>query len=112
MIMKAPRVADMSRPSVTARAPAKINLHLAVGAPRRDGFHDVATAYHAISLYDDVTVSPAEKLSVSVTGAAGVPVDDVPQDGHNLAAAAAVALARRAGVAPSRGPWRGWPAAQ
>jgi len=91
----------MPKPSVTARAPAKINLHLAVGAPRRDGFHDVATAYHAISLYDAVTVSPAEKLSVSVTGATGVPVDDVPQDGNNLAAAAAVALARRVGVAPS-----------
>jgi len=91
----------MPKPSVTARAPAKINLQLAVGAPRRDGFHDVATAYHAISLYDAVTVSPAEMLSVSVTGATGVPVDDVPQDGNNLAAAAAVSLARRVGVAPS-----------
>ncbi|MGH8891864.1 MAG: 4-(cytidine 5'-diphospho)-2-C-methyl-D-erythritol kinase, partial [Actinomycetes bacterium] len=50
--------------SVTVRAPAKINLELAVGALRPDGFHDVATAYHAISLYDEVIVSPADQLSV------------------------------------------------
>lgn len=91
----------MGSASVTARAPAKINLQLAVGAPRRDGFHDVATAYHAVSLYDEVTVSPAERLSVTVSSATGLPVDDVPQDGNNLAAAAAVALARRVGLEPT-----------
>ena len=91
----------MGSASVTARAPAKINLQLAVGAPRRDGFHDVATAYHAISLYDEVTASPAGRLTVTVTGADDLPVHDVPQDGNNLAAAAAVALARHIGVAPS-----------
>jgi 4-diphosphocytidyl-2-C-methyl-D-erythritol kinase len=87
--------------SVTARAPAKINLELAVGAPRADGFHDVATAYHAVSLYDEVTATESDRLSVSVTGGAGVDVGDVPNDGRNLAAAAAVALARAAGVEPA-----------
>ena len=56
----------MPKPSVTARAPAKINLQLAVGAPRRDGFHDVATAYHAISLYDAVTASPRWRAPLQV----------------------------------------------
>ena len=34
--------------------PAKINLHLGVGAPRADGFHPLTTVYQAISLYDDL----------------------------------------------------------
>lgn len=87
--------------SVTARAPAKINLALSVGPVRPDGFHDVATAYHAVSLYDEVVATAADGLSVSVSGVTGVPVDDVPADGTNLAAAAAVALAERAGVEPA-----------
>lgn len=86
--------------SVTARAPAKINLELAVGGARRDGFHDVATAYHAISLYDEVTATSADRLTVTVDGATGVPVGDVPLDSTNLAAAAAIALARHVGVDP------------
>lgn len=86
--------------SVAVRAPAKINLGLSVGAPRRDGFHDVATAYHAISLYDELVAAAADDLSVSVTTADGVPLDDVPQDRSNLAVAAALALADYAGVEP------------
>ena len=49
-------------------------------ALRADGFHDVATAYHAISLYDEVIASPSEGLSVTVVGAHGVPVEGVPED--------------------------------
>jgi 4-diphosphocytidyl-2-C-methyl-D-erythritol kinase len=86
--------------SVAVRAPAKINLGLSVGAPRRDGFHDVATAYHAISLYDELVAAAADDLSVAVTTADGVPLDDVPQDRSNLAVAAALALAEYAGVQP------------
>ncbi len=86
--------------SVAVRAPAKINLGLSVGSPRRDGFHDVATAYHAISLYDELVAAAADDLSVSVTTADGVPLDDVPQDRSNLAVAAALALAEYAGVEP------------
>ena len=85
---------------VSARAPAKINLQLSVGPPRPDGFHEVATAYHAISLYDEVIARPADELTVTVGGAGGVAVDDVPLDARNLAAAAAVALARHVGVEP------------
>lgn len=86
--------------SVTVRAPAKVNLGLAVGAPRSDGFHDVATAYHAISLYDELVAAESDELSISVTAADGTPVDDVPQDVTNLAVAAALALAEQAGVEP------------
>lgn len=89
--------------SVTARAPAKVNLHLAVGPPRPDGFHEVATAYHAISLYDEVTATWGGELRVSVTGADGVAVDDVPTDESNLALRAVTALADFVGMSPDVG---------
>ena len=39
------------------RVPAKINLHLAVGGLRDDGFHDLVTVFHAVSLFDEVSVA-------------------------------------------------------
>jgi 4-diphosphocytidyl-2-C-methyl-D-erythritol kinase len=80
--------------AVTARAPAKVNLQLAVGPARADGYHDLVTVFHAVSLFDEVTVAPAERDSVTVTGeGAGA----VPADGSNLAALAADALVRAVG---------------
>jgi 4-diphosphocytidyl-2-C-methyl-D-erythritol kinase len=80
--------------SVTVRVPAKVNVQLAVGAARPDGFHDLANVFLAVSLYDEVTVTPAERLRVTC---AGPGADQVPLDGTNLAARAAVALAERYG---------------
>ena len=79
---------------MTVRVPAKVNLQLAVGPVRADGYHDVVTVYHAVSLYDEVTVTPAERDSVAV---AGEGADDVPADGANLAAQAAAALLQAVG---------------
>ena len=82
---------------MTVRAPAKINLQLAVGPRRDDGYHDLVTVFQAISLYDDVTVSeadgPGDRVLTSGEGAAAVP--DGPD---NLALKAAGALARAAGL--------------
>lgn len=86
--------------AVTVRAPAKVNLGLSVGGLGPDGFHHVATAYHAISLHDQLVAATSDELSISVTTADGVPLDNVPQDHTNLAVAAALALAQRAGVEP------------
>ncbi len=81
----------MSVTSVTVRVPAKINLQLAVGPLRPDGYHGLVTLFHAVSLFDDVTVAPAEADTVTVTGeGAGV----VPEDGTNLALRAVTALRR------------------
>ena len=79
---------------MTVRVPAKVNLQLAVGPVRADGYHDVVTVYHAVSLYDEVTVTPAERDSVAV---AGEGADSVPADGANLAARAAAALLQAVG---------------
>ena len=85
--------------SVTVRVPAKINLRLAVGPLRPDGYHGLVTVFHAVSLFDDVTVAPAETDGVTVSGeGAGL----VPENGDNLALRAVralrEALAERAGA--------------
>ena len=75
--------------SVTVRVPAKINLQLAVGPLRPDGYHGLVTVFHAVSLFDDVTVATAETDTIAVTGeGAGL----VPEDGDNLALRAIRAL--------------------
>jgi 4-diphosphocytidyl-2-C-methyl-D-erythritol kinase len=85
--------------AVTVRVPAKVNLQLAVGPVRADGYHNVATVYHAVSLFDEVTVAPAKRDSVAITGESA---DSVPTDGGNLAARATGALAQAVGTG-SRG---------
>ncbi len=80
---------------VTVRVPAKLNLQLAVGPPRADGYHGLVTVFHAVSLYDEITAEPAGRDGVTVTGEGA---DRVPADGDNLALRAVAAL--RAAAAP------------
>lgn len=87
-----------SSPQVAARAPAKINLALAVGAVRPDGYHDLATVFHAVSLYEDVLAEPGDGLEVVVRGEYA---DGVPTGPDNLALRAAALLAERTGVDPA-----------
>lgn len=47
---------------VTVRVPAKLNLGLEVLRRRDDGYHDLATIFQAIDLYDEFTVEPADEL--------------------------------------------------
>ena len=77
---------------VSCRVPGKINLELCVGPLRDDGYHELSTVYHAVSIYDRVSVQPAESWSVHVTGPWA---DRVPTDDRNLALVAAKTLARR-----------------
>ncbi|SFY28987.1 4-(cytidine 5'-diphospho)-2-C-methyl-D-erythritol kinase [Streptomyces atratus] len=83
--------------SVTVRVPAKVNVQLAVGAARPDGFHDLANVFLAVGLYDEVTVTPADGLRITCSGPDAA---QVPLDATNLAARAAIALAERHGIAP------------
>ncbi|WP_128431445.1 4-(cytidine 5'-diphospho)-2-C-methyl-D-erythritol kinase [Streptomyces cyaneus] len=84
--------------SVAVRVPAKVNVQLAVGAARPDGFHDLANVFLAVGLYDEVTVTPAEELRVTCEGP---DADQVPLDRTNLAARAAIVLAERHGIDPA-----------
>ncbi|MGI9092230.1 MAG: 4-(cytidine 5'-diphospho)-2-C-methyl-D-erythritol kinase [Mycobacteriales bacterium] len=83
---------------VTVRVPAKVNLHLAVGDGRTDGYHELRSVFHALSLYDHVTATPARSLSLAVTGEGAT---ELPTDDGNLAHRAARMLARRTGVEPA-----------
>ncbi len=80
---------------VHVRVPAKVNLALSVGPPGDDGFHELATVFQAVSLYDDLVAAPADEIGVEVVGAGA---EQVPTDGTNLAVRAARLLADRAGV--------------
>ncbi|MEU2059826.1 4-(cytidine 5'-diphospho)-2-C-methyl-D-erythritol kinase [Streptomyces sp. NPDC013455] len=84
--------------SVTVRVPAKVNVQLAVGAARPDGFHDLANVFLAVGLYDEVTVVPAKELRITCEGP---DAGQVPLDRTNLAARAALALAERRGIEPN-----------
>ncbi|MEV6948003.1 4-(cytidine 5'-diphospho)-2-C-methyl-D-erythritol kinase [Streptomyces sp. NPDC051172] len=84
--------------SVTVRVPAKVNVQLAVGAARPDGFHDLANVFLAVGLHDEVTVTPADELRITCEGP---DAKHVPLDRTNLAARAALELARRRGIEPA-----------
>lgn len=95
----------MSLPPVTVRSPAKVNLGLGVGSRDAEGYHRIATVYHAISLYDELKARPSEmpgEITLTVTGEG---VHRVPTDATNLAVQAARRLAKafdvRAGAALS-----------
>jgi 4-diphosphocytidyl-2-C-methyl-D-erythritol kinase len=79
---------------VHVRAPGKINVFMKVGCLLDDGYHEVATAYQAISLYEDVYARPADDFSVSFSGS--IDSSQLATDGSNLAIKAARLLARTA----------------
>ena len=82
-------------PSVRVRAPGKINVYLQVGCLQDDGYHDLATAFQAVSLFEEVVATHAEDFTIAVTGT--VPLDGVPVDDRNLALRAARLLASETG---------------
>jgi len=83
---------------VRVRVPAKINLSLRVGPLRPDGFHELSTIFQAVSLVDDITVSSAPSGSGRTITVTGDQMESVPRDDGNLAARAAIAVARAAGI--------------
>jgi 4-diphosphocytidyl-2-C-methyl-D-erythritol kinase len=48
------------------RSHAKINLGLGIGAPRADGFHELATLYQTLEVHDWVTVSARRAPATSL----------------------------------------------
>jgi 4-diphosphocytidyl-2-C-methyl-D-erythritol kinase len=79
------------------RVPGKVNLFLAVGDQRDDGYHELTTVFHAVSLFDEITVRDADVLSLELSGEG---VESLPRNKHNLAWRAAELLAEHVGRSP------------
>ncbi|MEV0087983.1 4-(cytidine 5'-diphospho)-2-C-methyl-D-erythritol kinase [Saccharopolyspora sp. NPDC050642] len=82
---------------ITVRVPAKVNLHLSVGDPRPDGYHELVTVFQALSMTDEVTVLVAEEPGIDVHGDGA---DSVPTGPSNLAWKAVQLLAEHSGRDP------------
>jgi 4-diphosphocytidyl-2-C-methyl-D-erythritol kinase len=89
------------------RVPAKINLHLAVGPRRPDGYHDLVSVLQAVTLHDTLRIRwdegqalhPAARRRMGlVLTADGVTGDEVPVDEDNLVLVAARRLMREVGM--------------
>ena len=93
------------RVEVTARA--KLNLGLAVGPARPDGFHDLVTVFQSISLADTlraertargISLAIRHERDLSALGAAAGAPDAVPGGLDNLVARAAALTLERLGL--------------
>jgi 4-diphosphocytidyl-2-C-methyl-D-erythritol kinase len=82
---------------VRVRVPAKINLHLRVGDLRPDGYHELSTVYHAVSLYDELTARPGDTLALTMEGEGA---GHLPLDESNLAMRAVRLLAEHTARPP------------
>jgi 4-diphosphocytidyl-2-C-methyl-D-erythritol kinase len=82
---------------VSVRVPGKVNLYLAVGDTRADGYHELTTIFHAVSLFDEITVRTADVISLDIIGEGA---DVLPVDERNLAWQAAELLAEHVGRTP------------
>lgn len=85
---------------MTVRVPAKVNLQLAVGPMREDGYHELATVFHAVDLHDEVIVRQAAAGTGVALTISGEGADSLPTDSSNLAAKAVRMLAVHAGIDP------------
>ena len=80
---------------VSREAYAKINLFLSVGDRRPDGFHDILSVMHAVSLSDTVTLDIVRSSNSAISL---VTDGDVPVGPSNLAWRACEAFLRKAGI--------------
>jgi 4-diphosphocytidyl-2-C-methyl-D-erythritol kinase len=85
----------MTTAAEAERAPAKINLALHVTGRREDGYHLLHSLVVFADFGDDLSVEPAESLSLRVSGPCA---EGVPTDGSNLVLRAAEALRTARGV--------------
>jgi len=81
-------------PRISCRAFAKINIGLRVTEKRPDGYHEIATVFHRIELFDDITLMPADDLTVFSSD------PEVPSGESNICHTAAAMLRRHLGAGP------------
>lgn len=87
----------MSAERITLLAPAKVNLFLAVGERRPDGYHDVVTILQTLDerVADTVAIERADALTVTCEPPIGIPAEE------NLAFRALDGLSALAGREPA-----------
>lgn len=90
-------MATTQRRAVTVRAPGKINVYFRVGALQDDGYHDVASLYQAVSLFEEVTATECDEFRVRFSGP--IETEGLRTDDSNLAIRAAKLLAEHTGYA-------------
>ena len=73
-----------SQVTISVDAPGKVNLYLAVGDVRQDGYHPLTTLFAAVSLLETITVSEGQApgLSLSMDIVPGSLVDQQMQAGQ------------------------------
>jgi len=57
------------------QAPAKLNLHLDIGAREENGFHSLRSLFQMVSLYDDITVQPESRDRINISGFPDIPLE-------------------------------------
>lgn len=81
---------------VVVRVPGKINLQLSVGPLQSDGYHEVATVFQSLSIFDEVTVAVADSSETEVTvKPEGKSSDFFPLGNENIAVRAAELMRKR-----------------
>ena len=85
--------------AVSAFAPAKVNLYLHVGPVDAEGYHPIASLGVFSDVGDRVTVAPADRLSLEVTGPFAAALSDTTD---NLVLRALRRLGGRAGIGEPR----------
>ena len=85
--------------AIEIRAHAKINLCLEITGKRPDGYHEINSVFHAVSLADTLELSSREDDRIVLH----CDVPHIPVDGRNLVIKAALALRRAMGAGPQPG---------
>ena len=96
---------------IRLQAPAKINLTLEVLGRRADGYHEVRTVLAAVDIADELELSEADGLALTVEPEGAVPVEDnlvlraaaLLRDAAPAGAGAAIVLHKRIPVAGGLG---------
>ena len=95
---------NASDPAVSVSAPGKVNLFLALGAARPDGYHPLNTIFAQIGLSETVTVSPLKSLATTAPQpalAAAQPASTAPVSSASSAPAQSDSAPAAAQPAPS-----------
>lgn len=99
--------------TIRVRIPAKINLHLAVGPRRPDGYHGIVSVMQTVSLYDTLRIrgapdgpaahpSSRRLMDVSLTVDGLGSAVSLPADSSNLVLVAAQRLMALTGIGADR----------